>query len=206
MPNQKTFVGVDKIYYALITQDDADAYAAGSPVAFAPAMNIAQAPKSNSKTIYADNQPFETMSSEGETETDLEITGLPLDTLATILGKVYDAATGRLFDNGGTPPDIALGFRAEKSNGDHRYYWFLKGNFLPPSEEQASKTDTPDPKTTKMKFTAIRTIHQFALTGSITDSVKRVVGETSDTAFIATTWFDAVQVPSVGSPSDRCCC
>lgn len=202
MPNKKSFVGVDKIYYAKLTQDDASAYAAGTPAAFAPAMNVSQAPKSNSKVQYAENQPFDTMSSEGETELDIEVTGLPLDVLADILGRVYDAATGRLFDNGGTPPDIALAFRAKKRGGDYRYYWFLKGTFQSPSEEQATETDTPDPKSIKLKFTAVRTIKQFTLNaGGLVDSVKRVVGETSDSNFVATTWFDNVQVPVVGSPS-----
>lgn len=199
--NKKSFVGVDSIYYALVTQDDADAYAAGAPAAFAPAMNVAQAPKTNSKVQYADNQPFDAMNSKGETEMDLEITGLPLDIQAAILGDTYDAATGRYFEGGGEAPYVALGFRAKKRGGDYRYYWFQKGAFQPPSEEQATETDTPDPKSTKLKFIAIRTTHVFAFTGSLDDSVKRVVGETSDASFSATTWFDAVQVPSVGAPS-----
>jgi phi13 family phage major tail protein len=190
-----------------VTQDDASAYAAGTPATFAPAMNIAQAPKSNSKTQYADNQPFDVMSAEGETEVDVEITGLQPDLLATILGRVYDAATGRLFDNGGTPPDVALGFRAKKSDGEYRYYWFLKGKFNSPPEEQATQTDTPDPKSTKLKFVAVRTIYQFDLLGdeSLMDSVKRVVGETSDTSFDETNWFASVQVPVAGSPASFTC-
>lgn len=201
MTNQKSFVGVDNIYYALVTTDNASAYAAGTPAYLAPAMTISQKPKTSSKTQYADNQPFDAMSSEGETTIDVEITGLPLDTLAVLLGRVYDVATGRLFDNGGTPPDIALGFRAKKRGGDYRYYWFLKGNFMSPAEDQATETDSPDPKSTKLQFTAIRTIHQFALDGSITDSVKRVIGETSDANFDETGWFGSVQVPSYGAPA-----
>lgn len=200
--SNKSFVGVDQIYYALVTQDDSAGYVADTPTALAPAMNIVQAPKSNSKTQYADNQPFDAMSSEGETEIDVEITGMSPQTLATILGRVFDAATGRLFDNGGTPPDIALGFRAKKRGGHYRYYWFLKGSFQSPSEEQATETDTPDPKSTKLKFIAIRTIKTFTLNGSgLVDSVKRVVGETSDANFSATNWWAAVQTPVVGSPA-----
>jgi len=197
----KSFVGVDQIYYALVTTDTADAYAAGTPASLAPAMNISQAPKTNSKVQYADNQPYDSMSAEGETELDVEITGLTLEVQAEILGKVYDAVNGRLFDNGGTAPYVALGFRAKKSGGTYRYFWFLKGKFTPPTEESATETDTPDPKSTKMKFTAIRTIHQFALDGSTTDSVKRVIGDTEDAAFDDSTWFDAVQSPAVGTPS-----
>jgi len=203
--NKKSFVGVDKIYYALVTDDDADAYAADAPVVFAPAMKIAQSPKSNAKVQYADNQPFDSMSSEGETELDIEVTGITLDTLATVLGRVYNTVTGRMYDNGGTPPDVALGFRAKMRGGFYRYYWFLKGTFSSPPEEIASETDTPDPKSLKLKFTAIRTIRQFALDGSVTDSVKRVIGDTSDSTFSATTWFDAVQTPTTGSPSAIAC-
>src|SRR3990172_1615709 len=131
--NYKSTVGVDNIYYALVTQDDAAGYVAGAPAYLAPAMTITQAPKSNTKVQYADNQPFDSMSSEGETEMDVEITNIPLELLAVILGRVYDAATGRLFDNGGTPPDVALGFRSLKSDGTFRYFFFLKGNFAAPS-------------------------------------------------------------------------
>jgi phi13 family phage major tail protein len=200
----KSYLGVDNIHYALVTQDDADAYAAGAVASLAPAMLITQAPKTNAKTQYADNQPFDVMTSEGETVLDVEITGLPLSDQAVLLGKVYDAATGRLFDNGGTAPYVALGFRAKKSGGTFKYYWFLKGTFAPPSEEQATETDTPDPKSTKLQFTAIRTTYQFDL-GSINDSAKRVIGEDEDTNFDDTNWFSAVQVPVAGSPAAFTC-
>jgi hypothetical protein len=116
-----------------------------------------------------------------------------------VLGKVFDAATGRMFDNGGTPPDVALSFRSLKSNGSYRYYQFLKGKFGAPSEEQASSTDTPDPKPAKITYTAVKTIYQFDL-GSFNDGVKRVIGDEDTTSFSATTWFSAVQVPSAGAP------
>jgi phi13 family phage major tail protein len=204
--NYKSYVGVDQVYYALVTQDDESAYAAGSPAYLAPIMNVAQAPKVASKTQYADNQPFDTMSSEGETELDVEITGLPHITEAALLGKVWDEVNDRFYDNGGQPPYVALGFRALKSDGTYRYYWFLKGQFTPPSEEQATKADTPDPKGTKLKFTAVRTVYEFDLDGGTTvASVKRVKGDTADAGFVATGWFTSVQVPSAGSPAALTC-
>ena len=204
MPNYKSYVGVDQVYYAEVTQDDASAYSAGATAYLAPIMNVALAPKSTSKTQYADNQPFDVMTSEGETEMDLEITGLPLDVQAAILGKVYDVATGRMFDNGGTPPFLALGFRAKKSDGEFRYYWFLKGMFQSPPEDIATQADAPDPKSVKLKFTAIRTVYQFDL-GDINDSVKRVIGDTSDVVFNETSWFASVQVPVAGAPAAITC-
>ena len=203
MTNQaerKSVLGLRDLYIALITQDDANAYAAGSPQYFAPAVNASQAPTVNSKTQYADDASFDVMTAEGETKIELEVTAIPWEMQALVLGKVYDAATGRMFDNGGTPPDVALSFRAVKSNGSYVYFQYLKGKFSSPSQETSTKTDSPDPKNTKITFTAVKTIYQFDL-GSIDDGVKRVVGDEDADGFDGTTWFSNVQVPVVGSPS-----
>lgn len=200
----KSTLGLRDLYYALVTQDDASAYAAGTPAYMAPLINASAAPASNAKTQYADDGPYDVMTSEGETKIDLETTGIPVEIQATLLGKTYDAATGRMFDNGGTPPDVALSFRAIKSNGSYRYFQYLKGKFSAPSEEQASKTDTPDPKTSKITYTAVKTTYQFDL-GSFDDGVKRVIGDEDATNFSGTTWFSSVQVPVAGSPSSLTC-
>jgi phi13 family phage major tail protein len=200
----KSVLGLRDLYYALVTQDDASAYAADTPAYMAPLVSASQAPASNSKTQYADDGPFDTMSSEGETKIDLELTAVPLSIQAILLGKEYDAATGRMFDNGGTPPDVALSFRSVKSNGSYKYYQYLKGKFSAPSEEQNTKTDTPDPKNAKITFTAVKTIYQFDL-GDVNDGVKRIVGDEDDANFSGATWFAAVQVPVAGSPSALTC-
>jgi phage major tail protein, phi13 family len=203
----KSNVGLRDIYYALVTQDDADAYVAGTPAYLAPAMTASIAPATESKVQYADDGPFDTMSSEGETKVDFEITQIPMEKRAIILGKIYDAATGRIFDNGGTPPDIALSFRSLKSNGSYHYVQYLKGKFTPPSKEMAAKTNSPDPKSTKITYTAIKTIHPFDLLGdaSLLDGSKGVEGDEDIVAFSGTTWFDAVQVPLAGSASALTC-
>ncbi len=201
----KSNVGLRDVYYALVTQDDADAYAAATPAVLAPVMAASVAPASNSKTQYANDQAFDTMSSEGETKIDFELTQIPLEIRAILLGKVYDSATGRLFDNGGTPPDVAISFRSLKSNGSYHYLQYLKGKFQPPSKELATKTDTPDPKGTKITFTAVKTVYQFVQSGSVTDGSKGVEGDEDISNFSGATWFDAVQVPVVGSPAALTC-
>jgi len=200
----KSVVGLRDLYYAEVTQDDADAYVAAAPAYLAPAMTASQAPASNSKTQYADDGPFDTMVSEGETKIDLEVTNIPLDVIAAITGKEYDAVNGVLYDNGGTPPDMALSFRSKKSNGSYKYYQYLKGKFGAPSEEQASDTDTPDPKPLKLTYTAVKTVYQFDL-GAINDGAKRVVADEDTTSLTVANWFTAVQVPSAGSASALTC-
>jgi phi13 family phage major tail protein len=200
MSEQKSVVGLRDLYVALVTDDDASAYAADTPTYFAPAVNASQSPTVNSQTQFADDQAFDVMTAEGETAIEIEVTAIPLVMQALVLGKAYDAATGRMFDNGGTPPDVALSFRSVKSNGKYKYFQYLKGKFSAPSEETATKTDSPDPKTAKITFTAVKTIHQFTVDTGVTDGVKRVVGDEDIAGFSATGWFSTVQVPVVGSP------
>lgn len=197
--SEKSYVGADNAYFAIIT-DDPDAYSPGTPEPLAPLINVVHTPKVNSKTQYANNQAYDALSSEGETEIEVEITGMPLSRQAVLTGKTYDAATGRMFDGNAPAPYVAIGFRALKSDGTYRYFWYLKCRPQAPTEEQATKTDTPEFKQPKMKFLAIYTNFQFDQDGSTTDSNKRVVGDTEDDNFDPATWFDNVQVPSVGAP------
>lgn len=190
--------GVDKLYYALVTQDDVNAYAAGTPKYLAPLKLAVQTPTVNSKTEYYDNQPMFNDTAEGETKIKVDITRIPLDMLAELLGKVYDATNESLYDGGGNPPKIALGFRAKNSDGTYTLFWFFSAKCTVPEEEANTQTDTPDNKGLTLEFTAVRTVYQFALSGSVTDSAKRRIStKQADVA----TWFSAVKVPVVGSPS-----
>jgi phi13 family phage major tail protein len=194
----KSAVGLRDLYYALVTQDDANGYVVGTPKVLAPAVTASLAPTVNTKTQYADDQAYDVMTSEGETKIDLEVTELPTITLAEITGAVYTPTNHRMFDNGGVPPFVALGFRSKKSNGSYRYYWFLKGRFSKPGEERATDSDTPDPKVAKLTFTAIKTVYQFTMNTTV-DGVKRVMGDTDDAGFSSTGWFTSVQTPSYGA-------
>lgn len=197
----KSKVGLDQLYVAQVTKDDSTGYTAGTPEIFAPAAEASQEPTSTFEIQYADNQPYDGLFAEGPTKLTVDVTGLPPAMLALILGRQFDATTGRLYDNGGIPPYVALGFRAMKSNGHYRYFWFLKGKFSSPKEEIATLGEKPEAKTTKLEFTALRTVYKFSLPNSVTDSVKRVVGDDDTSSFSATNWFAQVQTPASASVS-----
>jgi len=206
MANYKSFVGVDKVYYALVTQDDSGGYTAGTPQILAPAMTISQEPAVNTKTQYADNAPFDAMVAEGETKLTCEITGLDTQLLAILLGRVFDTGSARGFDNMATPPYIALGFRAQKSDNSYKYYWFLKGRFSPPKIEASSKSDNVDLKSTTLEYTAVKTTKTWTLdSGATIDGVKSVSGETSDANFSAANWWNSVITPVYGAPAALTC-
>ena len=195
-------VGLDSLYIAEVTVDTSAAYTADTPEYLAPAATATQTPSVSTETQYADDQAYDVMSAQGETVIELEITGMPSEMLAKISGETFDAASGRVFDTGGaTPPYFALLFRSKKSNGSYRYYSYLKGRFELPAEEASTQSDKPAPKTIKVKFHAIKTIHPFDIGGSADEPVKRVYGDEDTTSFSGTTWFNQVQTPVVVAPS-----
>jgi phi13 family phage major tail protein len=196
----KSVIGLDQIYFALVTADTAAAYTAGTPAVLAPAAEISMKPVSSQETQYADNQAYDVFASEAETDMEITLTGVPSATISTLLGSTLDVASGRVYDNGGTPPYCALGFRAMKSNGKYRYYWFQKVRFSPPEEGAVTKADKATPKTIKLACKAIKTVYKWNL-GSVTDSIKRLFGDEDTTNFSATSWFSQVQVPSISAPS-----
>lgn len=203
--NYKSVLGVDNLYYALVTQDNAAGYVADVPAYLAPLATIMMKPKAETKTQYFDNIPMETLFSEGESEADIEIQGLPLDLKATLLGRTWDSVNKRMYDDGGTPPYVALGYRVMKSDGSYRYYWYLKCTFTPPEEEAATKTESPDPKLTKLKVVAIYTTYLFDVDGVNDRSVKKNEADSSISGVDVSTWFDAVQTPAPSAPSAVTC-
>ena len=198
----KSVVGVEDVHVSLVTQDNAAGYAADVPEYFAPVSEVSAEAENSQETQYADNQPFDVLTSEGPTKITLTTTNIPIEILAKYLGKVFDTVSGRMFDQGGgaTPPDAALSFRAMKSNGSYKYFQYLKGKFSIPKDEAATKEATATPKPQQIIFTAMNTIHEFDL-GDINGTVKRIVGDEDTTNFSGTTFFDAVQTPSIAAPA-----
>ena len=197
----KSVIGLSDLYYALVTQDDDTAYVADTPKKLAPAVDATVTPTTNSNMQYADDAPFDTIVGEGATSLEMNITNLPPETYAEITGKIFDAASGRVFDGNGVPPYVAVGFKSLKSTGKHVFVWFLKGRFQAPTEEFATKTDNPEPKNRKLTYTAIFTEHRFDVASSVKQPVKRVWGDEDVVGFSGTDWFTQVQVPGVTSPS-----
>lgn len=194
-------VGLDELYIAAVTQDDADGFAVGTPQKLAPVAEASATPATESQTQYFDNQPFDTLQSEGDTEIVLKISNLPAVIHALITGDTYDAASGRVLDSAdGNPPYYALGFRAKKANGSYRYFWYLKGTFNKPKDEAATQKDSPDPKTVELTFIAIKTVYKWTI-NSVAKAFKRVWGDEDSDNFVETGWFSAVQIPVEGSPS-----
>jgi phi13 family phage major tail protein len=201
-----TSIGLDSVYVAEILQDDANAFVADTPVYLAPVAELSGQPKLNEEILYYDDMPYEVLASEGITERKLKISALPPEIEALLTGEVFDAVSGRLYDSAdpASAPYFALGYRAKKSNGSYRYYWFLKGRFQKPGAEHTTVGEKAEGKPIELMYSAQKTIYKFDQ-GSRTDGIKRVMGDDDTTDFDPTGWFAAVQTPEVVSASALTC-
>jgi phi13 family phage major tail protein len=202
----KPVVGLSDIFVAVVTADSAASYTAGTPFELAPAIDAKVSVKTSQEVMYASNLPFESLNSEGESTITLNLSNIPLEYQAIILGKDFDPVTGRMFDSGNeaSPPDMALGFRALKSNGKYVYVWYPKGHFSPPTDDASTATDKKEAKPKEIVFTALNTKRKFPYTVnglSKTKSQKRIIGDEDSTNFSGADWFNAVQVPGISTIS-----
>ena len=79
-------VGLNSLYYAVLTSDTPLAATYNSPVAIAGAINAKISPKSNTETLYCDDGPDETVTSLGEIDVEFETKDIDLNTQAVLLG------------------------------------------------------------------------------------------------------------------------
>lgn len=195
------FVGVDSLHYAKVTEDTAEKYIAETPKYLAPTAEIAGEAEVNNQTTYYDNLPANNYVSEGATRLTIVVSGVPADIAAELLGKYYDAETGRVYDTGEpNPPDVALSFRFNKGASGYRYYQYLKGNFSGGTEEATTKKDgNVEVKTYQLIYTAVATAHKWQI-GPEKKPIKRIFADTTDENFDPEGWFDKVQTPSETEP------
>ena len=134
-------VGVDMLYYAILTQDDSGGVSYGTPVRIHNLTNVGLNFNAQFGTFFADDGPRATHSQIGEVDVNLTVGDLTGEQVAALIGANYNSGTG-LVDYAVTAsaPEVAIGFRSKKSNGHYRYMWMLKGVFgVPDSEFQTQE-------------------------------------------------------------------
>lgn len=154
--------GLKNVFVAEVTKDDADGYTVGTPFRLIPAGEMKRTVSSDTANIYYDDVVFATSGTEAATE--IEITGASLRSpgVARLLGKTIDSTTGAVVDDGDYIEKYwAFGGTAEGLDGTEEQFWFLKGTFVAPEEDDKTKDDTTDTNSMTLNFNAIKTIHTF---------------------------------------------
>lgn len=177
-------IGIKDLYYALLDTDPASGSATYQASVKIPGVISANInPNASNETLFADDGPYETASTIGQIELELNVADLPIDVQATLLG--HTMAGGVLIRKASdTPPFVAVGFKSLKSNGKYRYTWLAKGKFSIPEQANETKGDSVNFQT--------QTINGSFLKRDCDDEWERHIDEdhADYIASMGTNWFN----------------
>ena len=187
--NGKVRFGLSKLYYAVLTEGDANAWA--TPVAIPGAVSMDLSDNGSSNTFYADNIAYyKSTSNNGYTGT-VEVAQIPDQMLTDIWGMTLNT-DGVLVEKAGVQPKpFALLFKVDTDGVDELNLFYRVVPTSKPSSSPATTEDSVTPFTTSFEFEALPLV-----TGSA-DQLDLIKAKTTPTTQAATSaaWFTTVYVP-----------
>lgn len=186
-------IGLDKLYYAKITEDDVGEETYGAPTQLAKAISADLSVELAEATLYADDGASEIVKEFKSGTLSLGIDDIGNTAASDLTGATIDKnkvliSTG---EDGGDP--VAVGFRAKKSNGKYKYYWLYRVKFGIPATNLATKGDSITFSTPTIEGTILR---RNKVDGAGKHPWKAEVTEGDATASVITNWYKNVYEPS----------
>lgn len=187
-------IGLDKLYYAKITEDEAGSETYGTPTQLAKAMTADLSVELNEATLYADDGAAEIVKEFKSGTLSLGIDDIGNTVASDLTGATIDAnkVVVSASEDGGEP--VAVGFRAKKSNGKYRYYWLYRVKFGIPATNLATKGDSITFSTPTIEGTILRRNKPDAF-GKHPWKAEVTEGDAGVTASVITDWYKQVYEP-----------
>ena len=149
-------IGLDKLFYAPITEDENGDETYGSPVMLAKAMTADLIVELNEATLFADDGAAEIVKEFKSGTLSLGVNDIGVASAEALTGARVDA-NGVLISAGeNDAAPVAVGFRARKSNGTYRYFWIYRVKFGIPGTNLATKGDSITFSTPTIEGTILR--------------------------------------------------
>ena len=149
-------IGLDKLYYAKITEDTSGNETYEDPLPLAKAMTAELSVELAEATLYADDGAAEVVKEFQSGTLTLGVDDIGKSVAEDLTGAVIDE-NGVLIsasEDGGAP--VAIGFRAKKANGKYRYFWLYRVKFAVPGTNLQTKGDSITFSTPTIEGTILR--------------------------------------------------
>jgi phi13 family phage major tail protein len=187
-------IGLDKLFYAKITESAGGDETYSTPIALAKAIKVDLSVELAEATLYADDSAAAVVKEFKTGKLSLGIDDIGPTAAGDLTGATIDdnhvlISAG---EDGGVP--VAIGFRAKKANGKYRYFWLYRVIFGIPATNLQTKGDSITFSTPTIEGTVIR---RNKLDGQGKHPWKAEVSEddTSVTASTITGWYTQVYEP-----------
>lgn len=186
-------IGLDKLYYAPITEDGNGNETYGTPVQLAKAISADLSIELNEATLFADDGQAEAVKEFKSGTLSLGIDDIGSEKAAALVGATIDS-NGVLISSGeDVSRYVAVGFRAKKSNGKYKYYWLYRVLFGVPATNLATKGDSITFSTPTIEGTILR---RNKIDGANKHPWKAEITESDDNASTIGSWYTSVYEPT----------
>ena len=188
-------IGLDKLYYAKITEDENGNETYATPVQMAKAISAELSVELAEATLYADDGAAEIVKEFKSGTLSLGVDDITAAAASDLTGAVIDT-NGVIIstsEDGGEP--VAVGFRAKKSNGKYKYYWLYRVKFGIPATNLATKGDSITFSTPTIEGTILR---RNKVDGQNKHPWKAEVteGDSAVSTEVITNWYEEVYEPA----------
>ncbi|WP_456298560.1 major tail protein [Herbinix luporum] len=155
MKNMAT-IGLDRLYYAKITENENGEETYDTPVPLAKAISAELSVELAEATLYADDGAAEVVKEFQSGTLTLGVADIGVDAAEVLTGATLDDNKVLIStsEDGGAP--VAIGFRAKKANGKYRYFWLYRVKFGIPATNLQTKGDSITFSTPTIEGTVMR--------------------------------------------------
>lgn len=187
-------IGLDKLYYATITDDENGEEIYGTPTQLAKAISAELSVELAEATLYADDGAAEIVKEFKNGTISLGVDDIGSATAAALTGVTVDTNNVVVSnsEDGGDP--VAVGFRAKKSNGKYKYYWLYRVKFGIPATNLATKGDSITFSTPTIEGTVLRR-NKPDTSGKHPWKAEVTEGDKDVPASVISSWYTEVYEP-----------
>lgn len=190
-------IGLDKLFYAKITEDEKGEETYGSPVQLAKAISADLSVELAEATLYADDGASEVVKEFKSGTISLGVDDIGGEAASDLTGATIDEnkVVISTSEDGGSP--VAIGFRAKRANGKYRYFWLYRVIFGIPSTNLATKGDSITFSTPTIEGTVLRR-NKADSSGKHPWRAEVTEGDAEVDPSTITNWYTKVYEPSYG--------
>lgn len=188
-------IGLDKLYYAPITEGTNGEETYGTPVQLAKAISAELSVELAEATLYADDGASEVVKEFKSGTISLGVDDIGASIAAALVGVTVDDNNVVVSSSEDVTNNVAIGFRAKKSNGKYKYFWLYRVKFGIPATSLATKGDSITFSTPTIEGTVMRRNKPDGK-GNHPWKSEVTEGETGVSDSTINDWYNSVYEPS----------
>ena len=194
-------IGLDKLYYATITENANGEETYGTPVQLAKAISADLSVELAEATLYADDGASEVVKEFKSGTLSLGVDDIGASVAAALTGVTIDRNKVIISTSEDSTAPVAVGFRAKRANGKYRYFWLYRVKFGIPATTLATKGDSITFNTPTIEGTVMRRNKEDS-NGNHPWKAEVTDGDTGVSASTINGWYSAVYEPSYTASSN----